>query len=658
MHSTPLPNVNSFKPKTRTTTTKSEDNYQSVPEDQDECHNISCRSLPRHPCCNKPSQYLELVPQTAVNSAQDVPKESYRKTEKLVKGHIEDDDEYDVEMCQILKVPCHSVPKHPCCQMKLEKSDAKSSTKMENVEHNIETPDLSYDGEEKIESDSLDQIKHEIVQKCQQIKVPCHSIPDHPCCQMNLNNFQNVNESKNMAKSSKKYLPKQTTKQTTIIPFETTLSPKEETAKKPGLVEDIAPHDHSLCQNLKVPCHAVPKHPCCQNALKLEKESSLKMQSLVPHPEYNYDITEEDLEAESAMDEESDSENSMEELLGSDTPTKEDSDYEENMDSERPVEEYSDSESSVEDRSDTENAAVEDLDSESSMNRRSDFESTVEEDLEPESSVEADLDSENTMDEQRSVENGDIQMCSYLRVSCNSHPDHYCCKDDELESKNFDFPRTEKPKNNNRFTPKVPDIKAKKPIKLDAEQHYQMACKSVNIPCEEHPNHPCCKMGNMPKETTSKFENKFENTQEFDFSRIASRTTPSVTPSPTKKPSMEASYHNLQSFQNELKSASHGLESSQQFHKSSQQILSSSQQLSPHISEPSQQIQDLSQYNLENYQRDSLRIPHHSIDVPANKKYLSESNLEDFEVITKPTLFLGGQRRGMKPSKEGEGQVT
>ena len=368
--------------------------------------------------------------------------------------------------------------------------------------------------------------------------------------------------------------------------------------------------------------------------------------------------TEEDLEAESAMDEQSDSENSMEDLLGSDNPTEEDSDYEshveENMDSERPVEEYSDSESSVEDRSDTENAVVEDLDSESSINRRSDFESSMEEDLEPESSVEADLDSENTLDEQRSVENGDIQMCSYLRVSCNSHPDHYCCKVDELENKNLDFPRTENPKNSNRFTPKVPDIKAKKPIKLDAEQHYQMACKSVIIPCEEHPNHPCCKKGNIPKETTSKFENKFESTQEFDFSRIASRTTPSVTPSPTQRPSQEASYHNLQSFQNELKSKSHSLENSQQFHKSSQQILGSSQQLSQHISEPSQQIQDLSQYNLENYHRDSLRIPHHGMDLSANEKNFSESNLEDFELITKPTLFLGGQRRGMKPSKEGK----
>ena len=148
IHNTPLPNVNSFTPKTRTTTTNSEDNHQFVHVDQDECHNISCRSLPRHPCCHKPDQHLEQVSLTAVNISQDVPIESFRKTEKLVKGHIEDDDEYDVEMCQMLKVPCHSVPKHPCCQMKLEKSDAKPSIKIENVEHNIETPDLSYDHED------------------------------------------------------------------------------------------------------------------------------------------------------------------------------------------------------------------------------------------------------------------------------------------------------------------------------------------------------------------------------------------------------------------------------------------------------------------------------------------------------------------------------
>ena len=180
-----------------TVSTPDESGNQDLRTETEMCSTlkISCRANPRNPCCQSSSK--DFAPQDFSGFSDSVNppiRTIFKPTTSLPKVSFQDEDDeelpdeediYNSQMCQILKVPCHTIPNHPCC--KETSPDFEEEINENNFEFSQITNDSQYSqrsiettsAPKNVENETSDE---EFVDQEMCFKVSCQSQPNHHCC--------------------------------------------------------------------------------------------------------------------------------------------------------------------------------------------------------------------------------------------------------------------------------------------------------------------------------------------------------------------------------------------------------------------------------------------------------------------------------------------
>ncbi len=179
----------------------------------------------------------------------------------------------ETELCSNLKISCRANPRHPCCHSSssgfVPQEFSGLSERVNNLPvRTIFKPTTSKPRESLQDEDAEEEVGEEEeessnAQMCQTLSVPCHAIPNHPCCKetspdsdedKNVNNFEFSQIADDLQYSQKA--------------IETTLAPKS--VENDNSDEELL--DQEICS--KVSCQSQPNHHCCSDEFASNEESN------------------------------------------------------------------------------------------------------------------------------------------------------------------------------------------------------------------------------------------------------------------------------------------------------------------------------------------------------------------------------------------------
>ncbi len=374
-------------------------------------------------------------------------------------------------------------------------------------------------GEKLIEKHIDDDDVDDDDQMCKTLEVPCHVIPNHPCCKRRK---PEIVVGKPIAKTEKLF------DFSRINLMRSTIPPKRMAVTEAKKIENQKQQDFDpKCSSLKFSCRSSPNHPCCIRPNEDSKSSTAADIAHSPPPRRTYFRPKTDPKTSQHAFNENETEESekSEDSLEHQEPHLTDDQLEFNQKDSDLSEELKDQELDL-----NEEINSQELKTDSVQEVTADKIENFGQKFAPgEHYFSEDQKSEATTDDH------DTDMCRTLQVPCLAIPNHPCCKHENIYS--VEFPAEDE--NSNKFLTTSETTVPPTNSENEREHRFRM-CSVLAISCQSQPDHSCCQNSNerieAENDSEEQEEEEYQDAEEddFNFSRIAvNKETPKPYRTPT-----------------------------------------------------------------------------------------------------------------------------